>query len=204
MVADKAAVLNTLKTCKPILKQAKEKNLLIMLPLPRHIINPCCGDSAHCTNRSRVDYYTNIKEGLAAAREVTTEYLQTNKYEKARVLDPLFTTKGMAIADIWDEAKGSPQQGVYTALAASIRKLEATITGNVRKRKADEETETQDRQMHATVARDHKGPGNRGRGFQAGHKGQPGNQYRTDRYDYGRKDSDHRRGRGGYRGGQHW
>ena len=52
-----------------ILKTIGDAPKVIVPPLPRHFITPCCNHRAHCTNRSGKDYGVGLLGGLTAVRK---------------------------------------------------------------------------------------------------------------------------------------
>ncbi len=169
-IADREAVTAILKMCDPILSAAAGKTILIITPLPRYIGRSCCEDESHCTNRSRVDFYTTIREGLAMVRDTVSEYLIKNNH-KGRVVDPVLSTKVMTVEEIWGDNKIAPLPQVFERIADSIKKVEITCLGSGTKRKADDQLTDPSRSGSDPAARTHIGPNSGPSGHHGGHRG---------------------------------
>ena len=166
------AAVNMLRICTPILEKTKGRIQLIILPMPRFIAAPCCNHLGHCTNRNKIEYYSDIKDRLSEIKEAAAEFLTNNGWTQARVVDPLISIKGLAAQEIWGDNHTSLQSATIELIASSVKKIEANIMGST-KRKAEDKLEGPKRNNQVEL--DHKGQGHQVGGYSGGHRGHHGN-----------------------------
>jgi hypothetical protein len=58
--------------------------LFILVPVPRYVRGPCCGDGGHITNRSEDDFFNEI---LGAEKRVTEAAAAGHRTREAKVID---------------------------------------------------------------------------------------------------------------------
>jgi hypothetical protein len=88
VVADKAAVKDLVQQFAPVLKALGSSRKLIMTPLARYWVAPCCGDPAHTVNYHTADFLPRLGDAIASLRDSIRDALFVRKVPNFRVLCP--------------------------------------------------------------------------------------------------------------------
>jgi hypothetical protein len=87
-VADKAAVKDLLARLSPLLKELGECRKIVLTPLARYWVSPCCEDVTHHINYSTPGYLPRLGDAVHALRDNIRDSLYTKKLQNFRVLCP--------------------------------------------------------------------------------------------------------------------
>jgi hypothetical protein len=88
VVADKAAVKDLVHQFAPVLKALGNSRKLVMTPLARYWVAPCCGDPAHTVNYRTVGFLPRLGDAIAGLRDSIRDALFVKKVPNFRVLCP--------------------------------------------------------------------------------------------------------------------
>jgi hypothetical protein len=69
VVADKAAVKDLVHQLAPVLKVLGNSRKLILTPLARYWVAPCCGDPSHTVNYRTVGFLPRLGDAIASLRD---------------------------------------------------------------------------------------------------------------------------------------
>ncbi len=87
-VADKPAVKNLVQQLTPLLKGLGGTKKIILTPLARYWVGPCCNDLTHHTNYRTPGYLPALGDALHALRDNIRDSLYTRQTPNFRVLCP--------------------------------------------------------------------------------------------------------------------
>ncbi len=103
-VADKPIVKELANTLAPLLKVLGGSKKLVLTPMARYWVTPCCGDSGHLTNYRSPGYLPRLGEAVASLRDHICDALFTRRISNFRVLCPnRMFGMGLRRQDISDE-----------------------------------------------------------------------------------------------------
>ncbi len=88
MVADKAAVKDLVQQLAPLLKALGNSRKLILTPLARYWVAPCCGDPTHTVNYHTVGFLPRLGDAIASLRDSIRDALFVKKVPNFQVLCP--------------------------------------------------------------------------------------------------------------------
>jgi uncharacterized membrane protein YgcG len=94
VVCSKLAQHSLFKSVRPLLDCAKGKGAALMAPLPRYILNACCGEEDHMPNRAAADFSQQLKTELRGVAANLRDFLYTGGYRKVTP-DPFFAAEKM-------------------------------------------------------------------------------------------------------------
>jgi hypothetical protein len=103
-VADKFTVKELTGTLSPLLKMLGGSKKLVLTPMARYWVTPCCGDPEHLTNYRTPGYLPRLGEAVASLRDHIRDALFTRRVSNFRVLCPnKMFGMGLRRSDISDE-----------------------------------------------------------------------------------------------------
>jgi hypothetical protein len=88
VVADKAAVKDLVHQFAPVLKALGNSRKLVMTPLARYWVAPCCVDPAHTVNYRTAGFLPRLGDAIAGLRDSIRDTLFVKKVPNFRVLCP--------------------------------------------------------------------------------------------------------------------
>jgi hypothetical protein len=88
VIADKAAVKDLVQQIAPVLKALGNSRKLVMTPLARYWVAPCCGDLTHTVNYHTVGFLPRLGDAIASLRDSIRDALFVKKVPNFRVLCP--------------------------------------------------------------------------------------------------------------------
>ena len=141
VLADKDGQYAILKLCEPLWEAAKGKKMVIVGPMARLITGSCCQDQSHAANRGNSDFYTKMKDELAASCRNIKDFLFTSGHRNGRVMDPARSLLGLTAAEIWGNDPVHPRKEAYEIIAKSVIEVERTCGSGQAKRKRSREDE---------------------------------------------------------------
>jgi hypothetical protein len=178
--------LEHLNGLKPIFDAIDKRPCLMVMPMPRYVIEGCCGDSSHIANRADRHFRDDMNLQLEGLKNTMKHFLFTTGRRSYRIIDTLAIIRGLPNEDIWFCDLVHPISPIYNKIAGSVQMVAADLTA----KKAEQDKRG--------TPRGGRG-GGRGRwidGGHGGHRGQGG---------YGNRDKTSQRGwRGGHSRGHAW
>jgi hypothetical protein len=112
---------------KPLLDLAGKCNAIMVAPMPRYLINSCCDDRRHITNRGDSNFKTTMTVALADAKQNIKDFLFHSGKRNLKVLDPNIIINSMPGDEVWGPDPVHPLPRVYAKLADSVVKLAASM-----------------------------------------------------------------------------
>ena len=109
--------------------------------MARLITGSCCQDQSHAANRGNSDFYTKMKDELAASCRNIKDFLFTSGHRNGRVMDPARSLLGLTAAEIWGNDPVHPRKEAYEIIAKSVIEVERTCGSGQAKRKRSREDE---------------------------------------------------------------
>jgi hypothetical protein len=88
LVADKPCIKELVNLLLPALKKMGESKKLILTPLARYWVGPCCGDPMHHTNYRQPSYLSRLGDAIHALRDNIRDCLYTRHVVNFCVLCP--------------------------------------------------------------------------------------------------------------------
>ncbi len=88
LIADKAAVKDLVQQIAPVLKALGNLRKLIMMPLARYWVAPCCGDPTHTVNYHTVGFLPRLGDAIASLRDSIRDAFFVKKVPNFWVLCP--------------------------------------------------------------------------------------------------------------------
>jgi hypothetical protein len=88
VVADKAAVKDLVQQLAPLLKGLGSSRKIILTPLARYWVAPCCSDPTHTVNYHTVGFLPRLGDAIASLRDSIRDALFVKKVPNFRVLCP--------------------------------------------------------------------------------------------------------------------
>jgi hypothetical protein len=172
---------------KLILDAIGKRSCLIVSQMPRFVIDGCCKDARHVSNRLDPFFQDDQLDQLEGVRRHLKAYMYNHRRANIKIVDPAMELRGLENSDIWFVDPIHPIDPIYRRLATAVITIAADIneeqdqTGSKRRR-----TDSGDRQMRGPPP---GAPVIQPRG------------YNYPRYGDNEETDDHRgRGRGGFRG----
>ena len=192
-----------------LLDIAKGRKRVVVIPLPRYVTAPCCGDPEHIPNRRDASFSGTIREDLAKLRRHLKDFLFVTNRRDTVIMDPNITVRNLAATEIWEADPVHPKQAIYAKMATDLIALQEVTPG---KRKAPDsdssgtQTTVSGTRGRPSIASQEAGPsgprgshgGWRGRPFRGQHKRRGG--YAEQRHGRESWDQDGRLERGAGRG----
>ncbi len=88
VVADRSVIKDLVSQLAPLLKALGASRKIILTPLARYWVGPCCGDPAHLINYHTAGYLPKLGDAIAALRDAIRDALFVKKVQNFRVLCP--------------------------------------------------------------------------------------------------------------------
>ena len=120
VLAPKDVQLNLYKLMKPILEAAGQKPFIVITPMRRYAINPCCANQEHVTNISSESYEEKMENDLEEVRVNMRSWLFGDNIRRAVVLDPAQLMTKMGFRNCWGDDPVHPLPAVYEELAKLV------------------------------------------------------------------------------------
>jgi hypothetical protein len=177
--------LEHLNGLKPIFDAIDKRPCLLVMPMPRYVIEGCCGDSGHIANRVDRHFREDMCLQLEGLKNTVKHFLFTTGRRSYRIIDTLAIIRGLPNEDIWFCDPVHPINSIYSRIAGSVQAVAADLTA----KKYDHEKRGSSRGGRGS---------SRGRWSDGGHGGGHGGGYRGRGGYPNRGDSN----QGGWRGGQ--
>jgi hypothetical protein len=132
VVADKAAVKDLVLQLAPVLKALGNSRKLVLTPLARYWVGPCCGDPTHTVNYRTAGYLPRHGDAIASLRDSIRDALFVKKVPNFRVICPnrmigvghrrqeLTDEEAAKAAALWGPDPVHPTSAAYRQIADSI------------------------------------------------------------------------------------
>jgi hypothetical protein len=88
VVADRTVIKYLVAQLAPLLKALGASRKIVLTPMARYWVGPCCGDPAHLTNYHTSGYLPKLGDAIAALRDAIRDALFVKKIQNFRVLCP--------------------------------------------------------------------------------------------------------------------
>ena len=108
------------KLMKPILEAAGQKPFIVITPMRRYAINPCCANQEHVTNISSESYEEKMENDLEEVRVNMRSWLFGDNIRRVVVLDPAQLMTKMGTRNCWGDDPVHPLPAVYEELAKLV------------------------------------------------------------------------------------
>jgi hypothetical protein len=177
VVTSKERQFEILNMIKPVLDMLKEQQVIFITPMPRYVVNGCCDERGHVSNRFQRGFKDEIVAKLNEVKTNIKNFLFINHYRNVTALDPLVDMKNLAEGDIWEDDPIHPKESFYEVLAKSVAVVGALAK---RKRPAEEAVEAEPAPRRSSGGHfryGHPGHGEAARGNTRG-RGHPGHRGR--------------------------
>jgi hypothetical protein len=134
VVADKAGIKNLAGKLVPLLKALGGAKKLVLSPLSRYWLDPCCEDPTHVTNYKTVGYLPRLGSATSALKDFIRDSLYTRRIQNFRVVCPnkilgigqrqneLPIEDARLLADLWGGDPVHPANAAYKVIAEGILK----------------------------------------------------------------------------------
>jgi hypothetical protein len=114
-------------TLKPVIEAIGKRPCILVSPLPIFVVDGCCQDANHITNRQERDYRANLESQLDGVATKFKNLLYNAGKRFMRVLDTGHNLRGREDADVWGVDPIHPIEPMYRSLVASIFQMAATL-----------------------------------------------------------------------------
>ena len=112
----------------PILRAARGSRVILLGPLPRYVVGPCCNSAEHITNFSSEEYVKTIRNSLKDVGIQLKNLLQTRRIKNAKLVNPavlmglLTTPRASAerMMELWGSDPVHASKEGYRNLAACL------------------------------------------------------------------------------------
>jgi hypothetical protein len=136
-----------IRSLSPVLLAAQEAHKIIIPPLPRYVFDPCCSNTAHCTNMSDESYAEKSISGVTKLRGILKKECKDMGMKKYWILDsigailgtPPGTSAGSAAETITDLKPTMAHDGVHLTVVGNrnlsgniINAITGLLTGTLR------------------------------------------------------------------------
>ena len=142
VVAPREAQLNILKSIKPILIAAGSRPFIMITPLPRYFIGPCCGEPSHLSNHDSSNFRSGLLRDLETTKETTRRFLFNENIRRSSTFSPAQMAEDWASPDLWEDPV-HPRKELFSRLAKEIDQVLSRLDT---KRKAFGESSEGDRE----------------------------------------------------------
>jgi hypothetical protein len=131
-VADKPTVKELLSILSPLLKLLGGSKKLLLTPMARYWVAPCCADPDHLTNYRNPGFLPRLGDAIAALRDHIRDALFTRRTPNFRVLCPnrmfgmglrrqdISDEDAARTAALWGPDPVHPTQAAYRLIAEAI------------------------------------------------------------------------------------
>jgi hypothetical protein len=131
-LCDKHEMQKILKLCKPLLDATAGVKTVVVGPLPRYVTASCCGDEKHMPNRSDSGFLSGMMSELVMLNRCIKDFLFSEGYRNARVMDPWNGLRHLDIKDVWGEDPRFIKPGLFKHLADGVKLTLDKIGGKKR------------------------------------------------------------------------
>jgi hypothetical protein len=132
-VADKPVVKNLVMQLTPLFKVLETSKKVLLTPLARYWVGPCCNDGSHHTNYKTASYLPSLGEAVHALRDNIRDCLYTKHVQNFRVLCPnrmIGVGQRQATSDeeaarsaaLWGADPVHPSAAAYRCMAEQLEK----------------------------------------------------------------------------------
>ncbi len=134
VVADKAGIKDLAGKLVPLLKALGGSKKLILSPLSRYWLDPCCEDPTHVTNYRTVGYLPRLGSATSALKDFIRDSFYMRRIQNFRVVCPnkilgigqrqseLPIEDARLLADLWGGDPVHPANAAYKVIAEGILK----------------------------------------------------------------------------------
>jgi hypothetical protein len=131
-VADKPTVKELTNLLAPLLKALGTTKKLVLTPMARYWVSPCCDDTSHLTNYRNPGFLPRLGDSVAALRDHIRDALFTKRVANFRVLCPnkmfgmglrrsdISDDDAVRTAALWGPNPVHPTQAAYRLIAEAI------------------------------------------------------------------------------------
>jgi hypothetical protein len=131
-VADKPTVKELTSSLAPLLKALGGSKKLVLTPMARYWVTPCCDDTSHLTNYRNPGFLPRLGESVAALRDHICDALFTRRVANFWVLCPnrmfgmglrrheISDEEASRTAALWGPDPVHPTQATYRLIAEAI------------------------------------------------------------------------------------
>ncbi len=132
IVADRTVIKDLVTQLAPLLKALGASRKIILTPLARYWVGPCCGDPAHLINYHTAGYLPKLGDAIAALRDAIRDALFVKKIQNFRVLCPNkmvgveqrreepIDEEAAKTAALWDPDPVHPTGAAYRVIAEAL------------------------------------------------------------------------------------
>jgi hypothetical protein len=110
---------------KPLRDLVRDKRVVVIAPMPGYLVNSCCDEKEHISNRFQRNFRDTLMSKLADLRANLKNFLFMNGYQNMVVLDPAVDLRDRRDEDVWGEDPVHPKEDFYNVLAWSVTVLKA-------------------------------------------------------------------------------
>jgi hypothetical protein len=134
VVADKAGVKDLAGKLVPLLKALGSAKKLVLSPLSRYWLDPCCPDPSHVTNYKTVGYLQRLGSATSALKDFIRDSLYTRRVQNFRVVCPnkilgigqrqseMPIEDARLLAELWGGDPVHPANSAYKVIAEGVLK----------------------------------------------------------------------------------
>jgi hypothetical protein len=126
------------KTLGPVLLSAQDATKVLVPPLPRYIFNPCCKNSAHCTNLDKDGAVEKLLNGVSNLKSILKKECCNMKVRNHWILGGIGTLAGVTIGqtagsnrDLLPELNDSFAEDLVHLSQSGYRKLAVAISSAI-------------------------------------------------------------------------
>jgi hypothetical protein len=112
---------------KPILDTIGKRPCLIVSPLPSFIIDGCCKDARHVSNRLDPFFQDDQLDQLEGVRRHLKAYMFNHRRANVKIVDPAMELRGLENDDIWFVDPIHPIDPIYRRLAIAVITIAASV-----------------------------------------------------------------------------
>jgi len=150
VLAHKDVQYNIYKALKPVLAASGNRPFIIVTPIPRYVIAPCCETTDHLTNYLKEDFVSNMLDELNEVKGHFRSFLFSDNIRRASVINPTPLLDSNFPKQDWDNAV-HPAKAFYDKLAELVISSAERLSG---KRKAMEDNSGNNGGMSGPVGQD--------------------------------------------------
>jgi hypothetical protein len=143
---------------KPLLDLVDKRRGLVVAPMLRYWIKPCCEDRGHVTNIQDQHYQENMSRSLKEASQNLKDFLFHDGKRHFKVVYPSVDLRSLSTDEVWGSDPIHPLAGVYGKIAEAVVKIAGTLSdsGEHKRGRSDSlETETRGGLTRGNVYRGH-------------------------------------------------
>ena len=118
VIIPKEMQFHCLTIIKPLLEAAGNAKKVLVAPIPRYLLKPCCQDERHIPNMKEADYRSKMEDGLFESRKYLKDFTFRLGIRNISVLGPLKDLKKLGDS-VWADPVHMSKAG-YTCLADQV------------------------------------------------------------------------------------